>query len=59
MLVDGNINAADAIEKLQPLLKDTECSEYLARVARAVEEYEFDTASEAAKSVADHFCVNL
>jgi two-component system sensor histidine kinase/response regulator len=59
LVANDNIDAADTVEKLQQLLKNTDASGHLDKVAKAVNEYEFDVASDALKGLADSFGVDL
>ncbi len=46
LLANYNIKSADVVDKLEPLLNNTDYAGYLDRVSKAIEDYDFDKAFE-------------
>ncbi len=59
LVVDANVDAADALEGLRPLFEGTGYSGYFTLMAGAVQNYEFDIALHAVESLASDLGIRL
>ena len=59
LVVENEFSAADSLEKLEPLMADTDYAQHLGHIVRAVEDFDFDEALKAIEQLADELEVDL
>ncbi len=59
LVAQDDVDAADAVERLEPVLNNTPYAEYLEKVARAIDGYDFDAALEALERLVGELEINL
>ncbi len=59
MVAEYDVDAADAVEKLESVLSNTHYAEYLEKVAWAIDGYDFDAALQVLKRLAGELDIIL